>query len=106
MAMSKRIIMGLAGLALVGLSLSGCATRRPAAEIRVETVKVPVRAACPDQATYAALKATRPRPLAGTTMPETAEQRVARTTAQLGRFEAPGGWADRAEAALDRCQQE
>lgn len=104
--MSGRVILGLAGLALVGLSLGGCATHRPATELRVETVKVPVRAACPAPAEYAKLKSTRPRPLVDTPMPETAEQRVGKTAAQLGRFEAPGGWADRVEAALDRCQQE
>lgn len=88
------------------LALAGCATAGRPTEVRTVTVNVPVRAACPDKATYDRLKATRPRPLREQPMPGTAEERSAKTLAQLGRFEAEGGWADRAEAALDRCQDE
>lgn len=90
---------------VLGLAVAGCATTsgKPT-EVRTVIQKVPVRAACPDKATYDKLKATRPRPLRTQAMPATAEERSAKTAAQLGRFEAEGGWADRAEAALDRCQ--
>jgi hypothetical protein len=85
--------------------LAGCAGRPVpvATEIKTVVQKVPVRARCPAADVYAALKATRPKPLASQPMPATAQERTARTTAQLGRYEAPGGWGDRAEAALDRC---
>lgn len=93
-------------LVLIGaLALAGCGTTA-ATEVRIETVKVPVRAACPAKAEYDKLKRTRPVPLRNQPMPDTAEERVAKQAAQLGRFEAEGGWADRAEAALDRCQEE
>lgn len=75
-----------------------------ATETRVQTQYVPVRAPCPDKRTYDGLKSTRPKPLAGTAMPDSAQERADKQFAQLGRFEAPGAWADRAEAALDRCQ--
>lgn len=90
---------------LGALALTGCGTTA-ATEVRIETVKVPVRAPCPAKAEYDKLKRTRPVPLRNQPMPDTAEERVARSQAQLGRFEAEGGWADRAEAALDRCQEE
>lgn len=95
----------LAILAICAVPLAGCGAAGTATEVRVETLKVPVRARCPDKATYDGLKATRPRPLREQPMPADPDVRVAKTQAQLGRFEAQGGWADRAEAALDRCQE-
>jgi len=89
-------------LALAGL-LAGCGGPGVATETHIQIEKVPVRARCPDKATYDSIKATRPRPLAEQPMPATADERVAKTSAQLGRYEAPGGWGDRAVAALDRC---
>lgn len=96
-----KTILVLAG----ALALAGCGTTT-ATEVRVETVNVPVRAPCPAKAEYDKLKRSRPVPLRNQPMPDTAEERVAKQAAQLGRFEAEGGWADRAEAALDRCQEE
>ena len=90
----------------VGLLLAGCAGReksRPV-EVRTQLVEVPVPAPCPDPAERARLRAARPAPLASQPMPETARERVAKSAAQLGRYEAPGGWADQVDAALDRCQ--
>lgn len=94
---------------LFGLLLlfAGCASRekpRPV-EVRAQLVEVSVRAPCPDPAEYERLRSARPAPLASQPMPETARERVAKTTAQLGRYEAQGGWSDQAMAALDRCQQ-
>lgn len=71
---------------------------------RIKTVQVPVRAPCPDPETYGEIKNARPVPLRSQPKPATAEERVAKTAAQLGRYEAEGGWADQATAALDRCQ--
>lgn len=95
--------MRLACLALCAL-LAGCGSG-VATETRVETVKVPVPAPCPDRTAYDKLKASRPVPLRDTPMPATAEERVARSVAQLGKYEAEGGWGDQVLAALDRCQQ-
>lgn len=93
------------GIVIAAMLLSACGTTATAVETRVQVEKVPVRARCPDAKTYADLKKDRPRPLRDQPMPGSAEERVARTAAQLGRFEAKGGWADRAEAVLDRCQE-
>lgn len=94
---------------IAALGLAGCMgsnTPPPAGEIRTVVQKVPVRARCPEPSVYDALKATRPRPLRSQEMPATAQERTAATAAQLGRYEAPGGWGDRAVAALDRCAVE
>jgi hypothetical protein len=100
---SERIMLAIltAGLALT-LASCGAGT---AGEVRVQIEKVPVRAPCPDKKTYDDLKSSRPTPLRAQPMPATPDVRVAKTAAQLGRYEAPGGWGDRAVAALDRCQQ-
>lgn len=99
----ERVMLAIlaAGLA-VTLASCGAGT---ATEVRVQIEKVPVRAPCPDKKTYDDLKSSRPAPLRSQPMPDTAQERVAKTTAQLGRYEAPGGWGDRASAALDRCQE-
>ena len=71
----------------------------------IKTVEVPVRAVCPDAETYESLRAGRPTPLRSQPMPPTAEERVAASQAQLGRYEAEGAWADQVGAAMARCQQ-
>lgn len=86
------------------LALAGCGAGT-AVETRVQIERVPVRARCPDAATYAGLVAAQPRPLRDQPMPATADERVAKQAAQLGKYEAKGAWADRARAALDRCQE-
>lgn len=103
MTRTERIVFAIlvAGMAV---TLASCGAG-VATETRVQIEKVPVRAPCPDKKTYDDLKATRPKPLRGQPMPATPDVRVAKMEAQLGRYEAPGGWGDRAEAALDRCQQ-
>ncbi len=95
----KKLLI-LAPLAL----LAGCGAGT-ATETRVQTQYIPVRAACPAPAEYAKLKAGRPVPLIQTPEPATAQERSDKQFAQLGRYEAPGGWADKVSAALDRCQQ-
>lgn len=91
-------------LVVVTMFLPSCAAKPGVAvETRIQVEKVPVRARCPDKGTYDGLVADQPVPLRSQAMPATAQERVAKTTAQLGRYEAQGGWADRARAALDRC---
>ena len=89
-------ILGAAAL------LAGCGAGT-AVETRVQIERVPVPVACPDDDTYKGLVRDQPVPLRNQEMPASADVRVARTQAQLGRYEAKGGWADRARAALDRC---
>jgi hypothetical protein len=59
--------------------------------------------ACPSEAEIKRLRAARPRPLRVQRMPATPAERVARTAAQLGLYEASGAWADKVEEALARC---
>lgn len=85
-------------------ALSACGTTRAVVKTEIREVRVPVREACPDKDTYEALKASRPVPLRSQPMPLTPEERVAKSQAQLGRYESEGGWADQVGLALDRCQ--
>lgn len=91
---------------VAAVALSACGGR---AAVPVETItrieRVPVPAPCPDRATYNDLVAGRPKPLAAQAMPATAQERTAKTAAQLGRYEAKGAWADQVSAALERCQK-
>ena len=92
---------------LMAMPLAACAAKplpRPV-ETKTQVVEVPVRAPCPDPAERNRLRKLRPVPLAEQPMPPTARERVGKMSAQLGRYEAPGGWADQIDAALDRCQQ-
>lgn len=59
---------------------------------------------CPSPAERERLRALRPAPLRTTPMPDTVVERNAKTQAQLGKYEAEGGYADQVDAALDRCQ--
>ncbi len=93
----------IASLALVGL-LGGCGAGQ-AVETRIQIEKVPVRAPCPEPAERKRLADLRPTPLREQPMPADPDVRVAKTQAQLGRYEAKGAWADQVDAALDRCQR-
>lgn len=96
-----RVIVALAVLT----ALSACSPK-VITKTEVQTVRVPVRLACPDSETYQALKSLRPVPLRTQPVPPSAEERVAKVSAQLGRYEAEGAWADRVLVVLDRCQAE
>lgn len=94
-------------LALIALALtaSACSTTGSSVvETQYKTITVTKRGPCPDEATYNRLIASRPNPLRNQTKPATGVERNARTSAQLGLYEAPGKWADKVSAALDRCQ--
>lgn len=86
----------------------GCARTPPLRPVAVKTpiVEVAVPALCPASAERDRLRTLRPPRLAGTPIPETRLERVARIVAQLGFYEAPGGFADQVDAALDRCQRQ
>lgn len=90
----------------VAVSALAACTPRVITKTEIKTVQVPVRVNCPDAETYRALKGSRPVVLRSQPMPPSAEERVAKGQAQLGRYEAEGGWADQVSAALDRCQAE
>ena len=94
--------------AIYALMLTGflaACSPRIVTRTEIKTVQVPVRVACPDAETYQSLKTDRPVPLRSQPMPPTAEERVAASQAQLGRYEAEGAWADQVGAAMARCQQ-
>lgn len=97
-----RLLTALAAL----LALSGCQTDAVVTETKVVRISVPVRAPCPDAETMAKVNAARPLALrdwpAGQ-VPADEEARQAIERAQLGRYEAPGRWADQAQAVMDRC---
>lgn len=61
----------------------------------------PVR--CPSAADLRRLRAARPKALRTQPMPGSPAERVARTAAQLGLYEARGAWADQVDDALERC---
>ena len=90
-------------LAVLAITLAGCGNG-VAVETRYKTITTTVRGPCPDEATYAGIAAARPKALRHQARPSTAVERNARTSAQLGLFEAAGGWADKVLAILARCQ--
>lgn len=85
--------------------LLGACSKPEIVEIeKISTVYVPVPAPCPEKTELDRLIRLRPAPLKGTAMPATAIERIALQTAQLGKFEADGGWADQVISALQRCR--
>lgn len=93
-----RLLFAIAFLALLG----ACKTTG-AVETRYKTVDVLVRAPCPDDATFNKVKDGRPVPLRNQAAPATADARALAERQQLGRYEAPGGWADQASAVIQSC---
>ena len=92
-------------LALVPFLFVGCAPQVVYKDRPVITyVEKPV--VCPTKAERERLRLQRPVPLRDQVMPATALERNAKTQAQLGRYEAEGGYADQVDAALDRCSYE
>lgn len=87
----------------LGATLAACGGERPVVEKPVITY-VEKRVECPSAAERARLQALRPDPLRNQTMPATGVERSAKAQAQLGIYEAEGGYADQVDAALNRCQ--
>lgn len=90
-------------VAALAITLAGCGGG-VAVETRYKTITTTVRGPCPDESTYARIVAERPTPLAKQARPSTGVERNARIAAQLGLFEAAGGWADKVLSILARCQ--
>jgi hypothetical protein len=67
--------------------------------------RVEVRVECPSAEERQRLRDARPKQLRNDPMPTDPVERSGRSQAQLGKYEAPGGYADQVEAALDRCQK-
>ena len=97
--MKKTIIAA----ALAAITLAGCGGG-VAVETRYKTITTTVRGPCPDEATYAGVVASRPKPLRNQARPSSGVERNARTSAQLGLYEAAGAWADKVLSILARCQ--
>lgn len=93
---------------ILALGLAACQTPRVVAETEYIEVEVPVRAACPDEDTYAAIRESRPVPLRDQDIerPATAEAELAIIRPQLGRYEAPDAWADQAMRVIESCHSE
>jgi hypothetical protein len=99
-------LMRYAAAGMTLASLTACGGRQAApVETRVQIERVMVRAPCPERSIYEDLMRELPRPLRTKPMPADADVRNAQTQAQLGKYEAPGAWAEKAVAALDRCQR-
>lgn len=94
--------MRLLFAALISLCLAACTTPT-ITEVEYKTVEVSVRAPCPDDETLAALRAARPVPLREQPQPADAEQRQKIERQQLGRYEAPGAFADQAMTVVENC---
>lgn len=94
----------LALLALVALSACNPASVRPTVEKPVITY-VEKRIECPSKEERDRLRNARPKPLRDQAMPTDPVERSGQVNAQLGEYEATGGYADQVEAALDRCQK-
>lgn len=94
-------------LILMFALLAACGHDRDVAVVKsVSTVYVDRPVACPPPAETDKLLAERPAPLRDDPMPPTAVERVAKSSAQLGKYEADGGWGDKVEAALKRCRNQ
>ena len=120
MAMIRRHRAPWLAMAAAALLPSACAKPvrppvRPAAVPPVLLIPVPAPAGpvvrkpadppirCPSAADMRRLRAARPRPLRTQPMPASPAERVARTAAQLGLYEARGAWADQVDETLGRC---
>lgn len=91
-------------LMFAALLLAGCAPKVITKEHQVITyVEKPI--VCPSAEERERLRKLRPAPLRGQPMPPTVVERNAKSQAQLGLYEAEGGYADQVDAALNRCQK-
>lgn len=88
-------------VAAISLSLMACQTT--VTEKEYVTVEVAVRAPCPDDETLAKLRGTLPVPLRDQAPPADMEQRQKIERQQLGRYEAPGAFADQAMVIVENC---
>lgn len=86
------------------LLVAACAPKHIVVEKPVITyVEKPIE--CPSAEERERLRQLRPAPLREQSMPADVVERLGKLLAQLGIYEAQGGYADQVEAALDRCQK-
>lgn len=85
--------------------MAGCGSKPLQIKTEYQPVYINVPSPCPEKATGDILIASRPYPLRNTPRPSDASVRSAQSQAQLGKYEAEGGWADKVVAALQSCQQ-
>lgn len=93
--------MGNKKIAIAAFALSGCATTSgspPAVQVREIIKTVEVAKPCP------VTKPTRPAPLPKP-MPTDLARFAATLAAKLVEWAGPGGYADRADAAIATCQK-
>lgn len=86
------------------LALTACGEEKYITVEKPVITYVEKRVACPSEEERKRLQDSRPTPLRQQEMPATAVERNAQSQAQLGKYEAEGGWADQVDSALDRCQ--
>jgi hypothetical protein len=99
----KRTLALMALCAVMAL-LTACG-REPLVVEKPVIQYVEKRVECPSAEEREKLRQARPKPLRDTPMPDSVVERNGKTEAQLGKYEATGGYADQVDAALDRCQQ-
>jgi hypothetical protein len=85
--------------------LASCGKPDPIVIEKPVITYVEVRVACPPAEERERLRTLRPRPLRETPMPDSVVERTGQAEAQLGKYEAEGGYADQVDEALDRCQK-
>lgn len=93
-------------VAAVAFALSACAGKPAVITVEKPVIThVEVPAPCPTAEERERLRTLRPVALRNQPMPTTVGERTAKALAQLGKYEAEGGYADQVDAALDRCQR-
>jgi hypothetical protein len=96
-------ITAVAAVCAIMALLTACGHEKPILEKPIITY-VEKRIECPSKEERARLQQLRPTPLRKQPMPSTAVERDAKAQAQLGLYEADGGYADQVDSALNRCQ--
>lgn len=86
------------------LLLAACGHDAIPVQTQFQPVYVTTPAPCPERKVSDDLISTRPVPLRNSPKPPEADKRSALSQAQLGKYEALGGWADKVTDALKRCQ--
>lgn len=85
---------------LIVLALTGCTTSTPPVDVRIQERVVETMRPCP------VTIPERPATLRAEDLPDDARDALRVAVASLLQFQAPGGYADRAEAALRICAGE
>ena len=84
----------------IAIALTGCTTATPPVDVRIQERVVTVQQPCP------VTIPERPATLRAEDLPDDARDALRVAVASLLQFQAPGGYADRVEAALRICAGE